>query len=276
MRKTRRRAPVRTTPKLGRHRAAPRQRRKRKSLALRVLPLALLALATELFAGLLLSPRLRVCGVRVEGNRVASTEALLDRANVPANFPMVRVNPAELESRLRTEPSIASARAERRWPNMLVLHVAERTAVWSVKAGGIWWDMDASGIAFRGGPNPGRGLPQIVLKQPMALHAGSELPAAMLDPVRTCFDWSRSHPDFRLARIVVDSGGHISLGSEGGMPVLLGSPIDLPKKLETLARLTAHFHEVRAGYDLAYVNLIAWDAPAIRPREIPVSQEPLL
>ena len=66
--------------------------------------------------------------------------------------------------------------------------------------------------------------------------------------------------------LAVDGSGKLCLNRGGGLPILLGSGIDLERKLATLTRLLAEHPSLQVGTDIAYVNLYAWDAPALMLR----------
>jgi hypothetical protein len=77
--------------------------------------------------------------------------------------------------------------------------------------------------------------------------------------------WAASNPQFPLAKIAVDPGGKLCLNRSNGAEVQLGTGKDLDKKLNALALLIQQRPDVRAG-NFAYMNLYAYDAPALHPR----------
>jgi cell division protein FtsQ len=257
----------------------PRRRtnRRRRSLAAAFLPLALLGLFVELGIALWVSPRFQVKQVMVTGNRLASRARVLKRLNLPARAAMVRCAPGPLERNIETEPLIRSARVRRRWPDILQVEVTERAALVTMRVGSQWWEVDASGIAFRAVGAPAPGVPQVFARDQATLKLGDVIAPARLAQLKAVLGWSKEHPEFRLASVALEPGGKLCLNSDGGMPVRLGTPVELRRKLETLSKLVADYPEIRAGYDIAYVNLYAWDAPAVRPKKaVPASLAPLL
>jgi hypothetical protein len=262
------------------YRPAPRRKsnRRRGNLAATVLPFALIALLAEVGAAALLSPRLQVHSVALSGNVNASREVLLKRLAIAPGTPLVKCLPGPLEKRLVQEPLLSSAHVGWRWPDILTVAVTERKPALVVKASGEWWEMDAQGTLFRPVQSPTPGLPQVLDRRERAApKAGEVLPAEALQNLKDCLAWSEAHKEFRLASVSLEKGGKLCLNSDGGMPVQLGTPVDLPRKLETLARLVSDYPEIRAGYDIAYVNLYAWDAPAVLPKkELQLPKEPLL
>jgi cell division protein FtsQ len=262
------------------YRPTPRKKtnRRRGNLAAQVLPFALILLLAEFGAAALLSPRLQVHNVVFSGNESATREVLLKRLAIAPGTPLVKCLPGALEKRLIAEPLLSSARVGWRWPDTLTVDVTERKPAYMAKVSGAWWEIDRGGTLFRPVPNPTPGLPQILDRRERAApKAGDVLPAETLQSLKDCLAWSEAHREFRLASVSLEKGEKLCLNSDGGMPVQLGTPVDLPRKLETLARLVSDFPEIRAGYDIAYVKLYAWDAPAVRPKkELPPPKEPLL
>jgi cell division protein FtsQ len=190
----------------------------------------------------------------------------------------VKCLPGALEKKLIAEPLLSSAHVGWRWPDTLLVEVTERQPAYAVKSGSAWWEMDARGTLFRAVPGPTPGVPQILDRRARtAPKAGEVLPDETLKSLKDCLAWSDAHKEFRLASISLEKGGKLCLNSDGGMPVQLGTPVDLPRKLATLTRLVTDYPEIRAGYDIAYVNLFAWDAPAVLPKkELQPPKEPLL
>lgn len=263
MKKTTRR---RSAPAKPVRRPARGSNRRRVAIIPRILPFAFVALFAEFLAALLYSPRFQLKTVALFGNHMATQEVLLKRLAVDAGTPMVKIFPSRLEEELKKEPVLAGAQVWHRWPDTLVVQVQERRASLAVKAEGQWWETDASGVTFRTVQEPAHTLPQILIRDRVALKPGSMLPAPTLKTLQTCLAWSKAHPEFRLASISLESGGKVCLNSDGGMPVRLGTPVELERKLETLTKLVTDYPEIRAGYDIDYVNLYAWDAPAVLPK----------
>jgi cell division protein FtsQ len=260
MRKTARRHPVAV------RRPSRRPNRRRVSIPARLLPFAVIGLVAEVGVALFYSPRFELKTVAISGNRMASREVLLQRLNIVPETPLVKLSAAQLQRALEAEPLLAGAQVGQRWPDTLVVQVQERQAAFAVKSGGVWWETDVDGVAFRSVAAPAATLPQILRREGAPLRPGATLSGPTLETLRTCLQWSREHPEFRLASISLESGGKVCLNSDGGMPVRLGTPVELERKLETLTRLVADYPEIRAGYDIDYVNLYAWDAPAVLPK----------
>ncbi|MGC4045388.1 MAG: FtsQ-type POTRA domain-containing protein [Armatimonas sp.] len=264
MKKTTRRRP--TPAPAPARRQSRRPNRRRVALIPRILPFLLVGLLAEFLAALLYSPRFQLKAVALFGNQMASQEVLLQRLAVTAGTPLIKVSPRHLEAALKEEPLLASAQVWQRWPDTLVVQVQERVATMSAKVSGQWWEVDRYGVAFRTVSAPAHTLPMILMRDGITLKPGTVLSESTMKTLQTCLGWSKAHPEFRLASISLESGGKVCLNSDGGMPVRLGTPVQLERKLETLTRLVTDYPEIRAGYDIDYVNLYAWDAPAVLPK----------
>lgn len=245
-------------------RPAPRRRR-RRSLAAPLVPLAVLALGAELSVVAFCSPRLQVHRVQVDGNHVARAEDLLDRIDVPCGTPLIRVSASVLEKKLEAEPSVARAEVEMRWPDEVAIHITERTPAWNVRTAAGWSQADARGVVFKTVKAPSPRLPKLVLaRENLAL--GATLPPELLAPTRTCLEWSKNQPVVRLAAIEIDGDGKFALRTTTGAALKLGAPVELDRKLATATRLQQEKRELFDGSTIEYVNLYMWDAPAVRLR----------
>jgi hypothetical protein len=127
--------------------------------------------------------------------------------------------------------------------------------------------VDETLVAFRKDRTPPPDLPLIVLVDPAgpAPRLGKQIQTPGIQPAKKCLLWAASHPHFPLTKISVDPGGKLCLNRDNGAEVRLGTGKDLDKKLNALALLIQQRPDVRAG-NFAYMNLYAYDAPALHPR----------
>jgi hypothetical protein len=256
-------------------RSTPRRRvrnRRHRPIAPRLLAVLTALLAVETIAALAFSPRLTVRRITVSGNRTVATSALLDRVNIGPRENLLRLPLADLRAALRAEPGIADAVLQRRLPDTLAIAVVERTAYASVRvAGGTFVTIDANRVPFRAGKAPEPGLPLLEWAAIQAPALGKPLPALGLEDASHCVAWAQGHPEFPIETVRIDEKGALTLVRRGGLPVRLGRGIDLERKLETLEFLLSDRADLRTGasQDLLSINLVAWDAPAVRFRTLP-------
>ena len=252
---------------------------------LRVNPLPLLLrgavvlLVVECFATVLWSPRFFVTKTRVEGNSTVSTNRLMADLAVPAHRSLAVLPVGTMRARvLQNEPPIETAEVHRSLPGTVRLVVRERTPWASVcLPTGDCYTIDKNLVPFRRATVPEKGLPRLLLAPAEEADMASSttvLPAVTLGkPLKTpglaevskCLNWATAH-SFPLDSVRIAANGELCLNRTGDVQVKLGTPTDLDKKLRALSVLLEQKPTLRESTDIAYVNLYAFDAPAILPR----------
>ena len=248
--------------------AAPvRTNRRRINYPRLLLGWAAAALFVEIAVAVLWSPRLWVKSVEIEGNTTVPASRLLTRLRVGPHENLVRLSPARLQKAVEAEPTVEWAEVKRSLPPAVHVFVRERTPWASVKVGGAFYTIDRNLVPFRVGKKPEVRLPLLVLSGPDAGKTapvlGQPMTAPGLADVSRCLAWSAGQLDFPLDSVQIDPQGKLCLNKVGGLPVRLGSGVDLDKKLQTLALLLASRPELRENPLLAQINLFAWDAPSV-------------
>lgn len=253
--------------------AALRRNRRRKNIPRALLLFASGVLVVECAAALLLSPRLWIRQVTVEGNTTVPTARLLSRLNVRPQTNLIRLPVGRLRAAALAEPAVEVAEIRRGLtPPTVTLIVRERQPWASVRVGeDTCYTIDRHLVAFRKGALPEPGLPVIELTartEMLPVTLGKQMIAPGLSDTHKCLLWAAARPDFPLAKVSIDPAGKLCLNRIGGVRVLLGSGMDLAEKLNTLERLLERRPDLREGdaTQVASVNLFAYDAPAILPR----------
>jgi len=137
---------------------------------------------------------------------------------------------------------------------------------------GRWFRVDSNLVPIGMLEGPLAGLPQVLFRM-----RGSETvvfgnPIGVqeeVEPVVRCWNWARRHPEFPLARIVLDREGAMCLNGKGGVVVYLGTAERLDTKLEALARILEERPDWTDSGKVAYINLVSDTAPAVMPRRQP-------
>jgi len=251
--------------------------RRRVNIPRLLLGWAAFALVAECVVAALWSPRFWVRELIVEGNATVATETLTQRLALREQSNLLRLSASRLVEVAGAEPAVEVAEIRRSLPGTVHLLVRERTpwAAVQVGRGGAWYVMDRHLIPFRSGKKPERGLPLLALETPAGggtskpVTLGKAISAPGLAEVSQCLAWSSARPDFPLERIAIDGDGKLCLNRMGGVRVTLGSGIDLERKLETLGLLLARRADLQGAGEtqIASVNLIAYDAPALALRK---------
>jgi cell division septal protein FtsQ len=254
------------------HRARPRGNRRRVDRLAVAVQLAAIFLGLEAAAVLLFSPRLAVQSVQVEGNTSLPSGDLVRRLGIAPGANIVRLPTWKLRKAVLTEPAVESAEIHRAFPGTVRLVIAERKP-WATVClpTGKSYIIDDKLIPFREVSSASPELPKVTLAMPAAgnvaapVTLGKALTAPGLDVVSRCLNWATAH-QFPVSAIALSPDGKLDLNRTGGLEVQLGTGTDLDKKLKALSELLVRKPDLRTGNDVAYVNLFAYEAPALLPR----------
>jgi hypothetical protein len=247
--------------------------RRRRNWPRLLLGWAISALAVECIAALLFSPRLAIRSVAVEGNSTIPTARILALAGKIQGQNIVRLAAGRIRTGVLREPTVETVAVRRVLPNAVRIVVKERQQWASVLLpDGACYTIDPHLVPFRRTPEPEKGLPRLKLGvaegKPAPVVLGKPMTAPGLAQVSACLAWARTEPDFRLDAVAIDPSGKLCLNREGGVQVQLGSETDLDKKLYALGLLLQQRPSLRTAADIAYINLFAFDAPAVLLRKV--------
>lgn len=226
---------------------------------------------------LLKHPKLDIQTVAVQGQQAISEEWILGQMKAGKGKNLFLAPVGKLEQALLKEPTFEKVAVRRVWPDKLVAQVTERQPWASVQLpDGRCYTIDEKLVPFRKTEKPEKGLPHLLLStQPSKAEAvtlGKTMTASGLSEVYRCLAWADERPDFPVESVTIDPTGKLCLNRKGGVQVRLGSELDLDRKLETLDLLIARRPDLKASAEIAYVNLFAFDAPAVMPRVVSPSQ----
>ncbi|TVL90886.1 cell division protein FtsQ/DivIB [Streptomyces sp. SAJ15] len=201
---------------------------------------------------------LRAERVKVSGTDVLSSHQVREAADVPLGSPMVSLDTAAIERRLRKRlPRIDAVEVERSWPHTISLKVIERRPEAVIKSGGKFIEVDAKGVRFATVGRAPKGVPRLemdIRRSPgsrrfgadrlrrEAMRAASRLPAAV-------------DRDTRVIR--VRSYDSITLELTGGRTVVWGSGERGAAKADALTAL------MKAAPDAKRFDVSAPSAPAV-------------
>jgi cell division protein FtsQ len=231
-------------------------------------------LAVECIAALLFSPRLAIRSVTVEGNTTVPTARVLALAGRIKGQNIVRLAAGRIRAGILREPTDERVTIRRDLPSGIRIVLQERQPWASVLLpDGACFTIDQHLVPFRKSSEPERGLPRLKLsvaddKPAPVVLLGKPMTAPGLAQVSACLAWAREEPDFHLDAVAIDPTGKLCLNREGEVQVQLGSETDLDKKLYALGLLLQQHPALRTTADIAYINLFAFDAPAVLPRKV--------
>lgn len=214
------------------------------------------------------SPLMDVDRVELRGaSRTAQSEvvAVTDLHRRPL---MVNVDTAGLARRVEGLPWVRRARAERRWPGTLRIHVTERVPV-AAMAGenGAWALVDDTGRVLLMGPDRPPDIPVVVTPgtgpKPVgaAMAVGARVPAGAEEALRV----AAALPGplrARVAEVVGIGSSHIELRLRPAGLVCLGSPDGLEAKLTAAWTVL----ERAAGSGFAVLDVRVPETPVLTRR----------
>lgn len=207
-----------------------------------VVPVLLVGLLAGSVWLVFLSSALAVSGVRVEGTRVLSADAVRRAADVPMGTPLATADLDTVTARIRRLPAVRSVDVSRAWPDQVRIDVTERQVVALVappRAGGRFDGTDADGVVFRSYPRRPRGVPVIRTDGDTGTEALSEAAtvSGSLPPAIAA----------KVAEVSVRTVDTISLQLRDGRTVRWGSADESATKARVLAvllRQKASFYDV--------------------------------
>lgn len=218
-----------------------------------------------------LSPQfvVRPDSVRVHGVSQALAARVVAMADLNG-LNWVTLPVAAVRTRVASLPEVRSVAVNRRWPNRVELSVVPRTTWGALQSrDGRWFRVDSNLVPIGTLDGPLAGLPQVLFRMRGAETVVFGNPIGVseeVEPVVRCWNWARRHPEFPLARIVLDREGAMCLNGKGGLVVYLGTPERLDTKLEALARILEERPDWADSRKVAYINLVSDTAPAVMPR----------
>ncbi|QKV95482.1 FtsQ-type POTRA domain-containing protein [Streptomyces sp. NA02950] len=168
---------------------------------------------------------LRAERVTVTGTHVLTSGEIRAAADVPLDTPLVTLDTAAIEERLRDRlPRIAKVRVSRSWPHTVSLDVTERKAEAIVEEGGKFREVDAHGVRFATSVKRPKGVPLLEMepdRSPSSRHFGAarlrreavrvvtQLPAAVRRDTR-----SLRVRSYDSITVVLTRGRTVAWGSE--------------------------------------------------------------
>jgi cell division protein FtsQ len=219
--------------------------------------LAALALFTGATWTTTRSAALDVDHIEVSGGLLVTSDQAITGAGLDRGQPMVSVDTARAEQRLRRLPWVKTAVVERAFPNTVRIHLTERVAV-SVAArpAGGWVLLDGGGRVLAEQPDRPAGLPEVkgageapALGSPMtAARPALEVVAALPDAVRGA-----------VTTATLD-GEAVTL-STGVREIRIGPPTQLAAKVAALSVLL----ERVGSRPVAFLDVRVPQAPVVGP-----------
>jgi cell division protein FtsQ len=168
----------------------------------------------------LLGSRLLVVRViTVSGTRLVSSGQVIAAARVPAGTPLIRVDPAQVASRVQGIRQVASAQVSKDWPDGLSIRVHERAPVVAISMAGGGYDLvDHDGVIVTWARARPAALPLLATSTPGSRLRGDSGVAAASQVLGGLPRWLSR----QVARVTVTGPGQVTLYLSGGQTVVWG------------------------------------------------------
>jgi cell division protein FtsQ len=191
------------------------------------------------------SQLLVVRSVAVTGTNLVPVSDVLAVAGVQPGTPMVRVNAAEIASRVEAIRQVQNVQVVKSWPDHIVIEVRERVSVVAVPAPGGGFDLvDAYGVVVRWAASRPSRFPVFQTSEPAAALRGDQsvsLAAAVLAELPS--------PMRSSVQSVSVPNGEVTLMLANGETVVWGGTDGTATKVQVLAilmRTHARYYDVSA------------------------------
>jgi cell division protein FtsQ len=224
-------------------------RRRRDRWKVAFFGLAALALAGGVAWALLGSSFLVVRTVRTTGSQVPRA-TVLGAARIALGTPLARIDTGAIARRVEKITQVQSAKVTLSWPDSVVIWTKRRTAVFSVRLGTGYDQVDAYGVVLRWSAARPSGLialrPATTLAAATGRHGQLGHEPAVLAAgavVRTLPAWLRA----KVAAVRANGPRDVLLVIRGGIVVRWGSPRNGREKVSTMAillRTRARYYDV--------------------------------
>jgi cell division protein FtsQ len=193
----------------------------------------------------------------VTGTHLVSTDQVIAAADVPAGTPLIRVDPAQVATRVEGIRQVASARVTKDWPDGLSITVHERVAVMAIRVSGGKYDLlDHDGVIVTGPAQKPALLPLLVSSVPGGQLRGDPGVAAVAQVLADLPSWlsrqvarvSVREPDGAGGTRLAGLAPSVTLYLSGGQTVVWGDATSSGAKARELTILMRDQH---GYYDLS-------------------------
>ena len=203
------------------------------------------------------SALLDVDHIEVTGGALVTPQEAAAGAGLDRGQPMISVDTAAAERRLRRLPWVDAAVIERAFPNTVRIHLTERVATaFAARPAGGWVLLDRTGRVLAERPDRPTDLPEIV-------GAGdSPAPAATHGSARPALDVVAALPEAIRKQVTSATldGEAVTLHT-GAREIRIGPPTSLPAKVAALSVLL----ERVGGRSVAVLDVRVPQAPVVVP-----------
>jgi hypothetical protein len=182
---------------------------------------------------------------------------------------LLRVPIVAIEKALRGVPYVRAAHVYRSFPNTLEVQIVEYRPQARVQVGdGSRWLVADDGRVLQKDPGDSSSLPLFVTDGDTEPVPGKDLASPkllaalpMAGSIGGSGTWTITHP---IDRIVVTSGGEVTIRLSGGAEIRMGEPTDLKQKLRVASEILDRY--IREGKSPAYVDVRVLSRVVAKPK----------
>lgn len=214
---------------------AERERRRaqqRRRLLLRaVIAVAVVASIAALWRGISSSRLFTVENVEVTGVDHLSEQDVIDAARLPADATLLRFGEQRVLGRLGSDPWVADADIERRFPSTLVIEISERVPVALVDTGMTFWFVDTSGrVIAESVPDTATVLPVVRDVPDFTAEPGLISDSESLKNALQVIAGMGSEVISTVRVVTAPSAGETALLTAAGVEIMIGEATRLEEK----------------------------------------------
>lgn len=169
---------------------------------------------------------------------------------------MLSVDLGDAQNRVRALPLVRSVRAERRWPDTIVLTVEERRPWGTWEQAGVTYAIDREGVVLGVGSGDADG-PQIVSAEPTTLRQGDRVSYQAVDAVAELTELLPKTLGTQVGEVAVVPGKGVQVTTVDGRTAILGDSSSIAYKLAVWAAVEQEAAAERINYgvvDLRFGN----------------------
>ncbi|HAA90410.1 MAG: Polypeptide-transport protein FtsQ [Thermoanaerobacterales bacterium 50_218] len=240
------------------------RRKARKNLA-RLLRFAILAVfALMSFYYFSQSPFFALAQIKVEGNRTLSPQMIADLTGVQKGTNLFDIDLEQVERRLLSHPLIEKVIVRRDWPHTLLITVSEREPCALLLADNCFLVVDKNGFCLDkvDSLSSCMSFPIITGFHPVSTSPGKQVGSDsvflyVLDVLK-----NEAFQDF-LSELNISDRENLIAYTRDGIPIFLGSAVDLPDKLNSALAL---IRNIDYRQKIEYVDVRVLEAPAVKEK----------
>lgn len=193
------------------------------------------------------SPLLEVKRVEVVGTTSVRAEEVIRVAGLEGQR-MVSVDLGTAQREVGELALVRTVKAERRWPNTIVLSIEERVPWGTWEQAGVSYAIDREGVVLGAFPaDPGQ--PYVISAEPSSLRQGDRVSYQAVDAVAEIYELLPRELGTGVHQVAFLPGKGVQVSTEDGQTALLGDSSSIAYKLAVWVAVEAEAERARLSYE---------------------------